>query len=43
MIKIDNHFVISLDLGYVNCKVKRLLIIYKLDVTECMRLRGDRI
>ena len=42
--KTENRFVISLDPGYVLhfCNAEKRLI-YSHDVTECVRLRGDRI
>ena len=44
MIKTDNHFVISLDFGYVlhHCNADKVLI-YSSDVNECVHLRKDRI
>ena len=44
MIKTDNRFVISLNLGHVlhHCNAKKLLI-HSHEVTEYVRLRGDRI
>ena len=44
MTKKDNHFVISLDLGYVlhHYNAEKVLI-YSSDVKECVHLREDRI
>ena len=44
MTKLDNRFVISLDLGYVlhHCNAEKVLI-YSPDVNKCVHVREDRI